>query len=138
MALIEPMSVVALGIARELNTVATEVLRPADGVVEQLPTHSAAAMVGDDMHRFDFGAATTAVLKVAEREQLEHADDSPAELGDEKIGPVGPIDLAECVDVVVDVCGVVGTRSDATTEQDVDEVFDVTVERIAEVQLHGS
>jgi len=126
-----------VGIARQLDAIATEILGPAHGVVEELVADSGAALIRNDVHRFDLGTATATMLEVAEREELQHADDAAAEFGNQQVRAISPVDFAQRIDVVVDVIRIVSTLAGSAVEKDVDESFDISVESISEVQLHG-
>jgi len=135
---VEDVGVITLDAARELEAVATEILRSAHCIVEQLSVYTGAALIFDDMHRLDLGAAPTAMLEVAEREELQHAHDAATQFGDQEVRALGAVDLAKRVDIIVDVVRVVGAWAESSTEQDINEVFNITVERVSEIQLHGS
>lgn len=91
---VEQMRLFALSITRQLDAIATEILGPAHGVFEELVADSCAALICDDVHRLDLGAATAAMLEVAECEELQHADDAATEFGYQQVGAISPVDLA--------------------------------------------
>ena len=78
------------------------------------------------------------MLEVAEREELQHSHDAATQFGDQEVRPVGAINLAKRVDIIVDVVRVVGAWAESPTEQDINKVFNITVERVSDIELHGS
>jgi len=113
---VKEVGVITLDAARELEAVATEILRSGHCIVEQLSVHTGAAPIFDDMHRLDLGAAPTSMLKVAEREELQHAHDAATQFGDQEVRAVGAVDFAKSVNIIVDVASVVGAWAESSTE----------------------
>ncbi len=133
---VEDVGVIALDAARELKAVATEILRSAHCVIEQLSIYTGVALIFDNVHRLNFGTTPSAVLEVAEREELQHPHDAASQFGNQEVRAVGAINFAKRINVIVDVVRVVGTWAKSSIEKNINKVLNVTVERVSDIHLH--
>lgn len=118
MAGVEAMGIGPLGVARELNSVAADVVGTPDRLVEENRTDSRAAQVVTHVHRFDLAAAASAVLDMAEGEQLQHRDDATvvATRHEDRRVRIG-LDLTDRINVGVEMLGTVSTVGSVSGRQ---------------------